>query len=54
MVFFPLYAVFVWYFCYRWRRNWLGWTCLAFGLFGVGVLFWLDRFLDAVLMGSDR
>lgn len=41
MVLFPLYAVFIWYFCFRWRRSWVGLACLFLGVAGVGVAAWI-------------
>lgn len=39
---FPLYAVLVWYACFRWRRHFLGVASLLAGLGGLLVLAWLD------------
>jgi hypothetical protein len=40
MVFFPVYAVLVWYFALKWRRRWPALGVVAAGLAGV-VLIWL-------------
>src|SRR6185295_6574414 len=35
MILFPVYALFVWYLCLRWRRTWIGWARLFMGVAGV-------------------
>jgi hypothetical protein len=52
MVLFPLYAVFIWYFCFRWRRSWVGWGALFLGVLGVGVLAWVHRMLTIAFSGD--
>ena len=46
MLLFPAYAVLIWYFCFRWRRRWLGWACVFLGVAGVALLSWLHRVLS--------
>ncbi|MDX2130903.1 MAG: hypothetical protein SFY69_02475 [Planctomycetota bacterium] len=42
MFIFPLYAVLVWYGCFKWRRRFLGVASLVAGLGGVLLLGWVD------------
>ena len=52
MILFPVYAVFVWYLCLRWRRTWVGWASLFMGVAAVGVLAWFHQTLSR-LISSD-
>jgi hypothetical protein len=51
MVLFPVYAVFVWYLCLRWRRTWVGWASLFLGVAGIGALEWFRQTLSQLLGG---
>src|SRR5262245_59091878 len=53
MILFPIYAVVIWYLCFRWRRQWIGWGCLVLGLAGVGLLGWVHRTLNTAFFGED-
>lgn len=52
MILFPVYAVFVWYFCLRWRRTWIGWASLFLGVAGIGVLAWFHLTISKLLAGA--
>lgn len=38
MLLFPIYAALVWYFAFRWRRNWRGFIAVALGVLAVYML----------------
>jgi hypothetical protein len=52
MILFPVYAVFIWYFCLRWRRNWVGWASLLMGVSGVGVVAWFHQTVNSLMAGA--
>jgi hypothetical protein len=52
MIFFPVYAVLIWYFCLRWRRTWIGWAMLLLGVAGVGVVAWFHQTINHMLNGA--
>ncbi len=52
MLIFPLFAVLVWYGCFRYRRSLRGLAALVLGLAGITVLAWFDITL-ARLFGSS-
>src|SRR5689334_17484791 len=54
MILFPLYAVVVCWFCFRWRRSWPGWASLVLGLAGIGMLSWFHRMLADMFMLSAQ
>jgi RNA polymerase subunit RPABC4/transcription elongation factor Spt4 len=53
MILFPIYAVVIWYLCFRWRRHWIGWACLVLGLAGVGLLGWAHRMLNTAIFADE-
>lgn len=52
MLLFPLYAAIVWYGCYRFRRQFLGYAAFAAGVLGIVLLLWLDIRLTRWLLNQ--
>ena len=47
MVFFPVYAVLVWYFALKWRRRWPSLAAVVLGLAGIVVIWMFHSWLNA-------
>lgn len=47
MMILPLYALFIWYFCFRHRRRLIGWVALALGILGMLTISMLERAIRA-------
>ena len=53
MILFPVYAVFVWYLCFRWRRSWVAWASLFLGVAGVATLAWFHVTVSVIALGAS-
>ncbi|MFO0857693.1 MAG: hypothetical protein U0640_10100 [Phycisphaerales bacterium] len=53
MMILPLYALLIWYYCFRHRRRLLGWCALALGLLGMATISMLERTIRAWAGGES-
>src|ERR1051325_12209144 len=53
MILFPIYAVVIWYLCFRWRRTWIGWAALVLGLAGVGLISWMHMVFNTAVFSDS-
>lgn len=52
MILFLFYAVFVWYFSFRWRRQWMGFMSVIGGVLVVGLFSRLMHILHGILLAN--
>ncbi len=54
MILFLFYAAFVWYFCFRWRRHWIGFASVFAGIAAVWLLSHSVRLIARWLVRSGE